>query len=248
MIKRSRILYPIFANFIYLIFSYALLSNQNKIDIRFALFSKIVTRKEFLQLKDSILIKKELMRKDFLNKYEVNDSLTFEDSVYKVLHYFKPYKSDFGCGVYSNYLKLNINNVLKGNGCCSDFSQVFIAICNQNRLNTCEISNSNHTFCEVANGSNTKKIWIDVENKIFAKDQNGNFLSTMEIYDNFRLNKKIELYKYIDKGKFVRLINSNLFNKDAYKYLILTINNHILYQDEINQKYNFQHSMLSENH
>jgi hypothetical protein len=222
-----------------LLVTYFLLSNQAKVDIRYALFSRVVTRQEFLSLKDSILIDKKIIKKKIYNKYQTIDSLSFQFKIYNVLDFFEPYKSSYGCGEFAYNLDLNINNVLKGNGCCSDFSQVFMAICNQNKLNVCEINNSTHTFNEVSDFDNKKKIWIDAENKLFAKDENGNFLSTIEIYDNFKLGNKILLYTLGNDLELTKIDSSKLFTKKSFNFLILTNIKDVLYEDEISKQYNF---------
>jgi hypothetical protein len=239
MKKWSRAYYLLLGNSFTLIFTYFLLSNQIKVDIRYALFSRLVTRQEFLSIKDSILVNKKLISKKLYNKYQFTDSLTFHSKIYNILDFFEPYKSSYGCGQFTYNLDLNINNVLKGNGCCSDFSQVFMAICNQNKLNVCEINNSNHTFNEVSDLNNKKKIWIDTENKLFAKDENGNFLSTIEIYDNFKLGNKILLYSLNKDLELTKIHSSPLFTRNSFDFLVLTNVNDVVHEDEIVRSYNF---------
>lgn len=86
---------------------------------------------------------------------------------------------------------------------------------------------------------NKKKIWIDVENKSFAKDGYGNFLSNFEFYDNFKLGNEILLYFLKNDLKVIKIDSSSLFKKSAFDFLVITNVNDVVHVDKIVKSYNF---------
>ncbi len=214
--------------------------NQLLIDLRFAIFSKFVDREQFI-IKKKIQLEsiQEIPLDTFYSPYKLKSiNQNFEDTIVALCSFFKPYNTYKGCGKYSHNLKLNIKSTLEGNGCCSDFTQVFTALCLVNKINVCEISNKQHTFSELYFPSINKSIWIDPEYKLVARDSNNNYLSTLDILNYFRLNKKIKLFK-IENKKFIEIKNNIYFNNENFTFLSLTISKNIFHEDEFNIKYNF---------
>ncbi len=215
------------------------LPNNTKIEIRYALFSKFVNREQFLERKSFLIHDNSDFSNSYvLNKYKVKTS----DTLLSILSKFNNFKKSSNNNNFSNNLTINITNVMDGRGFCSDYSQVFIALCNLNKYPVCEISNLNHTFNEIYDSKKKSFYFIDILNKIIAKDKQGNYLSTIEIKDKLMNNEIIEIFKFNNKKNIYSTndhIATNYFSKDYFKTLILTNNKNVLDFDRKYYPYNF---------
>jgi hypothetical protein len=226
-------------NILFLFLLIKILPNQTKIDIRFALFSKKVNRNQFLLKKNNLIrYVHDSSYSNNYNKYKFRKSNT----LLTILSKFNRFNYNRECGKFSRNLNINIDFVLNGQGCCSDFSQVFIALCNINNYPVCEINNLNHTFNEIYDDKTQKYIWIDLDNKVIAKDKLGNFLSTIEIHDNLLNNDIVQLSTFKNTNNIYntkKISFPDNFSKEFYKSLILTNHKNVLEYDTKYSKYNF---------
>lgn len=80
----------------------------------------------------------------------------------------------------SKMIKINKDN---GYGCCSDHSEVFVALCSIYGIDAREVHNNHHVFNEIYVPENHKWLWIDSEFAIMAQNNMGEYLSLFEIRD-----------------------------------------------------------------
>lgn len=80
----------------------------------------------------------------------------------------------------SKMKKINKDN---GYGCCSDHSEVFVALCSIYDIDAREVHNNHHVFNEIYVPENHKWLWIDSEFAIMAQNNMGEYLSLFEIRD-----------------------------------------------------------------
>ena len=154
-----------------------------------------------------------------------------------------------GCGTHSNNLMENFYWVKNVGGCCSDHSQVFLAILLSNGFNAREVHNLEHTFNEVYDKKNKKWIWIDSQYKLIAFNSEGELLSLYEIFKNYQTYKNINFSFFGDKndafhGKDVNKTISNssdgsYWSKSGFSVLFFTNGNNVFKENYLNLKYSF---------
>jgi hypothetical protein len=130
-----------------------------------------------------------------LANFKVTDTNTISKAQKIALLYSK--NGGDGCGVKSDDLALNIHWISEnqGHGCCSDHSQVFIALAILNGMHCREVHHNSHTFNEFYDESLNKWIWIDTQFCLMAKDESGQFLSLFEMFQKFK-ERKIVLWNF----------------------------------------------------
>lgn len=87
-----------------------------------------------------------------------------------------------GCGAYRDLL----HNVVRvhagsGSGCCSDHSQVFIALATWVGIFAREVHHTSHTFDEFWVSDPGQWVWVDPHYAILARDPDGAYLSLLEL-------------------------------------------------------------------
>ena len=91
-------------------------------------------------------------------------------------------------------------------GVCSDFSQIFNVFCLINDIRVKEWgcidhfykTKFGHSFNEIYSTKLKKWIAIDIHKGLVFKDENENYLSTIELFTSLRNGKKIEYFHYSD--------------------------------------------------
>lgn len=232
--------------------------NQLKIDVRTFVFSKKVNinsivdynKEDFLKPYGFLKWKKKyynLTEKRELLKITLKEG-TFLDSVKQIVNLFSR-NGGSGCGTHSNNLMENFYWVKNGGGCCSDHSQVFLALLLSNGFIAREVHNLKHTFNEVYDRKNRKWIWIDSQYKLVAFNTSGVLLNMYEIFTYYQSDKKIVFSFFGDKnhalyGKDVNKTISNSsdgsnWSKNSFIVLYFTNGNNVFRENYLNLKYSF---------
>jgi hypothetical protein len=147
-----------------------------------------------------------------------------------------------GCGEYSSDLMKNIEWTTTGGGCCSDHSQVFIALSLLNGLYTREVNHISHTFNEFWDDSKNKWIWIDPQYCLLAKDSIGNYLSIFEIYTMAKKNLQVkwEFFGTASHEFYTKAASENrYFHLDQFQAISLLMGNRVFLQDKWNKRLKF---------
>lgn len=232
--------------------------DQLKIDVRTFLFTKKVNlpslseynKEDFLKPYGFLKWKKKyynLTEKRELLKITLKEG-TFLDSLKQIVNLFSR-NGGPGCGAHSKNLMENFFWVKNGGGCCSDHSQVFLAILLSNGFVAREVHNLKHTFNEVYDRKNKKWIWIDSQFKLVAFNTSGVLLNMYEIFTYYQSNKKIIFSFFGDKndalyGKDVNKTISNSsdgsnWSKNDFSVLFFTNGNNVFRENYLNLKYFF---------
>ena len=245
-------------NLTFILSIYYLTPGQLKIDVRTFVFSKKVNinsivdynKEDFLKPYGFLKWKKKyynLTEKRELLKITLKEG-TFLDSVKQVVNLFSR-NGGTGCGTHSNNLMKNFYWVKNGGGCCSDHSQVFLALLLSNGFVAREVHNLDHTFNEVYDRKNKKWIWIDSQFKLVAFNTSGVLLNMYEIFTYYLSDKKIVFSFFGDKndalyGKDVNKTISNSsvgsnWSKNGFSVLYFTNGNNVFRENYLNLKYSF---------
>jgi hypothetical protein len=235
-----------------------LIPGQLKIDVRTFIFTKKVNinsladynKEDFLTPYGFLHWKEKyynLTEKRELLKIHLNDG-TFLDSLKQMVNSFSR-NGGQGCGTHSNNLMENFYWVKNAGGCCSDHSQVFLAILLSNGFIAREVHNLEHTFNEVYDKKNKKWIWIDSQYKLVAFNSEGELLSLYEIFKNYRSDNNINFSFFGDKndafyGKDVNKtiqndLDGSYWSKAGFSVLFFTNGNNIFNENYLNLKYSF---------
>ena len=254
--KKILLLFGINIAFILLIIYFT--PDQLKIDVRTFLFTKKVNlpslseynKEDFLKPYGFLKWKKKyynLTEKRELLKITLKEG-TFLDSLKQIVNLFSR-NGGPGCGAHSKNLMENFYWVKNGGGCCSDHSQVFLAILLSNGFVAREVHNLEHTFNEVYDRKNKKWIWIDSQFKLVAFNTSGVLLNMYEIFTYYQSNKKIIFSFFGDKndalyGKDVNKTISNSsdgsnWSKNDFSILFFTNGNNVFRENYLNLKYSF---------
>jgi hypothetical protein len=230
---------------------------QLKIDVRTFLFTKKVKIISFSQYNKVDFLKPygflewrekyfNLTEKKELLKIHFNDG-TFLDSLKQIVNQF-PGNGSSAFGLHSNNLLENFYWVKNGGGCCSDFSQVFLAILLSNGFNAREIHNLEHTFNEVYDKKNKKWIWVDSQYKLVAFNSEGELLSFYEMFKiqsgnniNFSFfGNKNDAFYGKDLNKMIKNdLDWRYWSKSGFSVLIFTNGNNVFRENYLNLKYSF---------
>ncbi len=233
-----------------------LLPAQLKIEIRFSLFSRFTntiddfdkTPTDFKNGALDFVHYKENYLKDVLSSHSI-PPFYFQDTtklVNRVKEIILTYSKNggLGCGINSDDLIKNIKWLSEdnGHGCCSDHSQVFVALCLVNNIFPKEVHHSSHTFNEFFDPKLQKWIWVDTQFCLFAKDEQGNYMSLKEIYNAFQGDKAINWeffgtpqHQFYTKEGLANF--EELFSKQQFKLITMTTGNNVFEMDYYNKKY-----------
>ena len=239
--------------------------DQLKIDVRTFLFTKKVKITSFSQYNKVDFLKPYGFlewREKYYNLTDKRELLkitlkkgTVLDSLKQIVNLFSR-NGGPGCGAHSKNLIENFYWVKNGGGCCSDHSQVFLAILLSNGFVAREVHNLEHTFNEVYDRKNKKWIWIDSQYKLIAYNTSGESLSFYEIFDYYQSDKIINFSFFGDKndafyGKDVNKTISNssdggYWSKAGFSVLFFTNGNNVFKENYLNLKYSFLPKELSQ--
>jgi hypothetical protein len=254
----KKIIFLFILNLTFILSILYLTPDQLKIDVRTFIFSKKVNinslaaynKEDFLEPYGFLDWKEKyynLTEKKELLKIHLNDG-TFLDSLKQIINSFSRTKAS-GCGTHSTNLMENFYWVKNGEGCCSDYSQVFLALLLSNGFNAREVHNLEHSFNEVYDKKNKKWIWIDSQYKLVAFNSVGELLSSYEIFKNYQSNKNINFSFLVEKndafyGMDVNKMIKNEFDwkywsKSGFSVLFFTNGNNVFYENYLNLKYSF---------
>ena len=149
-----------------------------------------------------------------------------------------------GCGDFQNIVhKIESLSAKSGQGCCSDHSEVFIALATINGIETREVHNSRHTFNEYYNEELGKWIWVDPQYAIMARDQHGELLSLSQIRQMYFFEKKV-LYDFFG-NQYHEFSTSSPYeheyydNSDDFSFMMLTLGNNVFEYDLLTEQYSF---------
>ena len=245
-------------NLTFILSIYNLTPGQLKIDVRTFVFSKKVNinsiveynKEEFLKPYGFLKWKKKyynLTEKRELLKLTLKEG-TFLDSLKQIVNLFSR-NGGPGCGVHSKNLMENFYWVKNGGGCCSDHSQIFLAILLSNGFVAREVHNLEHTLNEVYDRKNKKWIWIDSQYKLVAYNTSGESLGLYEIFEYYQSGKMINFSFLGNKndafyGKDVNKTISNssdgsYWSKAGFSVLFFTNGNNVFRENYLNLKYYF---------
>jgi hypothetical protein len=251
--------YLVFFSFnILVLIGFYLLPDQLKIDTRFAFFTRFTESNDLFSLKPDdlqstnvpFICYKQKYLTDFFNKNQL-DAFKFADTIpfYKrvqkiVLSYSK--NGGEGCGLYSDDLIKNIRWLHEdnGHGCCSDHSQVFLAMCLVNRIFPREVHHKSHTFVEYFDPNEGKWVWVDSQYCLMATDESGNFMGLNDIYHYMQQRKSVNWVFFGNENHafYHKAISSeitNYFNPEEFEVLTMTLGNNVFAQDYYNKKMSF---------
>jgi Transglutaminase-like superfamily len=237
------------------IFKYATPA-QWKIDVRQALFTDTTSSREafcdagaqisdFKWANDSISnLFLETYRND--SRFQLvfpKDTLTNVAYVKQLILKFSKNGGD-GCGARSNDLAKNIIWISegKGHGCCSDHSQVFIALCQLNGIKAREVHHKSHTFNEYFDTELEKWVWVDAQFALMAKDSTGNYLSFCELAAEIRFGSSLnwDFFGKVYHNLYQLSPNRHeYFQKSEFEKLVLTKGNNVFRMDYYNKRYHY---------
>ncbi len=234
-----------------------LLSPQKKVDLRSALFSSEVEQ-EFFGLPPDALRDRgfkwfsELFRARFLseNAEEVAPLIdpgvsegVDPESVKKMVLEFSKNGIEGGCGDFSGDLIKNILWIMRGFGCCSDHSQVFIALSLIQGIGAREVHNiGGHTFNEYWDKGLNKWIWVDPQYALMATDSNGNYLGILEIQKLIADREPVN-WDFFGTSQHVlsRVAIEDIayYKPSSFKGLQMTLGNNVFQEDLWNHRLSF---------
>lgn len=252
MIKKNHYLF----NILLIGFLLSIISKDLKVKIRTYIFSNQIeissltdyNRKNFLDKYGFINRKlefyyntgnKEIFKKDMSYSKNLIDSI-------KILLNSLGKAVGEGCGSNSNDIVVNYLKVSQGQGCCSDYSQVFIALCIANNITAREVSNLEHTFDEVYYEKYNKWIWVDPQYKMIALNEELNPLNCLEILQSYKNLRKINFVfignnkDYLfnkDVNSFIKSSNIVNWTPEAFSALMFTNGNNVFYENKYNKQY-----------
>lgn len=230
------------------------LSTEKLVRYRMALFTKQVKSEQLLEYNKTDGLKKfgfKEFKPKYLEQLENKEMLRinflathFLDSCKRIVLHIAKDGHVNDCGVKSDDLIENIKWIARGNGngCCSDYAQAFMAFCHSNGIRVREVSNKNHTFNEVYSFADEKWIWIDPLNCLLAQSQDGNYLSSLEIFHHYYKNKTFNYIFFGNKkhklyGREILPLFEAALGKEAFEALLITNGNNIFETNHWNQKF-----------
>jgi len=135
--------------------------------------------------------------------------------------------------IYRMPLLDKIAETQRGNGFCSDYVEVFLALSEVNGLTAREVQNDVHGFADFFSPSRSKWIFVDPQYAILATDEAGAYLSSLEIRQRRMTGLPVH---FVFFGTADRTIKSEAdprfqaFYGDAsrFKRYVLTYGNNVL--------------------
>jgi hypothetical protein len=136
-----------------------------------------------------------------------------------------------------------------GNGCCSDHSEVFLALSAVYDLKAREVSaHSGHVFNEFFDSELKKWIFIDPQYAIMATDEGGEYLSLFEMRDRYQRDEVVEFQFFgNDHHKFANQDpheHPSYDAKDDFSFVMVTMGNNVFENDVFNQELHYLPKVL----
>jgi hypothetical protein len=145
------------------------------------------------------------------------------------------------CGAPS--LMHNLQRMKIGEGCCTDFSEVFLALASILGLETRETRQTRHTHSEIYDDTDGRWIWIDPYYAIMARDPDGRYLSLMEMRDRYLDGKPFE-YEFFGTDEHT-LANAMPYEEPFYEGswevedIYIVLGNNVFEQDDFRARIHF---------
>ena len=161
-------------------------------------------------------------------KNKILEPTVTDCKVYGILNEFLPGKGGKKCGLKGD-LKTRLNKVYENVGCCSDFSESFLAHSLLAGLKVREVYDGQHITAEYFDNETQNWKWIDPQ----YKQQiilNGKILSTYEIYRSSFVEDH-QLFDPIDKKYYSPYLS--IANRNMVGYVL---GNNIFEVDKFEQK------------
>jgi hypothetical protein len=135
--------------------------------------------------------------------------------------------------IYRRPLLDKIAEAQRGNGFCSDYVEIFLALSEVNGLTAREVQNDVHGFADFFSASRSKWIFIDPQYAILATDEAGAYLSSLEIRQRRMAGRPVQ---FVFFGVTDRAIKSEadprfqaLYGDSSrFKRYVLTYGNNVL--------------------
>jgi hypothetical protein len=135
--------------------------------------------------------------------------------------------------IYRMALLDKVTEVQRGNGFCSDYVEIFLALSEVNGLIAREVQNDVHGFADFFSQSRSKWIFVDPQYAILAMDETGTYLSSLEVRQRRLTGLAVQ---FVFFGTADRAIKSEAdprfqaFYGDAsrFKRYVLTYGNNVL--------------------
>ena len=148
------------------------------------------------------------------------------------------------CGDFTSLTQsMSMINQGNGYGCCSDHSEVFLALSHIYGLTSREITHKMHAFNEVYDSDKRKWLWVDSQYALMAKDARGEYLSAMEVKEFLDNGKKID-YEFF--GTEYHTFQNGSPSKHPYfsdpksfSYLSMPLGNNVYHLDSFYQRMRF---------
>jgi len=149
-----------------------------------------------------------------------------------------------GCGDFRNLEQALIMIARdQGYGCCSDHTEVFLALASWYGLIAREVHKEGHSFAEYYDRQARKWVWIDPEYALMAADAGGAYLSLMELRQHYYGG---EAFRFICFGtayhRFTHEDPRTMAYFDAredFADIIMTLGNNVVEQDRFDRKVSF---------
>jgi hypothetical protein len=233
-------------------------SSQVKIDVRQALFTEIVSNTQIfcdsVVLTPNFLHFKQEHLGEFLREQKGDSSIMSmlgedtsrlqEERVQSIIMRYSKNGGD-GCGSRSSDLAKNILWVSEGSGhgCCSDHSQVFLALCAINKIQAREVHHKLHTFNEYYDTDLQKWVWVDTQFALMAKGRDGQYLSFLQLSESIVDSASIN---WVFFGKSCHNLSdlnpyraNEYFRPPAFSHLMMTMGNNVFEQNTYSKKLAF---------
>lgn len=229
---------------------------EQKVELRFAMFSRSLGAAAFSLPPDKLSeigfrSYSTTFRQAFVNRYadrinrlvlpDVKGKRSVE-AVKKLVLAFSRNGVEGGCGEKSPDLIQNIDWVMNGHGCCSDHAQVFIALALLHEIPAREVSNRMHTFNEYWDERLGKWVWVDPQFALMATDARGRHLGLWEIQQRLKARQEVRWDFF---GTSVHLFarepvtSHPIFQPAAFGSIHLVLGNRVFRVNEWNRRLAF---------
>lgn len=135
--------------------------------------------------------------------------------------------------IYRMPLLDKITEVQRGNGFCSDYVEIFLALSEVNGLTAREVQNDVHGFADFFSASRSKWIFIDPQYAILATDEAGAYLSSLEIRQRLMAGHPVHFVFFGATDRAIRSEADPRFqalygDASRFKRYVLTYGNNVL--------------------
>ena len=135
-----------------------------------------------------------------------------------------------------------------GNGCCSDHSEVFLALASVYGLQAREVTHARHATNEVFDPESKQWIYIDPQFAIMATDGRGKYLSLLDIRETFDRGEQ-PVYEFFGNQHHEFATKPAIEHKyydtrDDFDLVMVTMGNNVFENDVFNETFAFVPKML----